>query len=52
MRKDHSAVSSQCFILSQNHPGFLNYPQYRILILTWSALFILFGEVYLKFQVS
>ena len=52
MRKDHSAVSSQCFIFSLNHPGFLNHPQYRILILTWSALVILFGEVYLNLQVS
>jgi hypothetical protein len=40
----HSAAIAQKHLLLQNRSKHLSIPLYHILILAWSALFILYGE--------
>jgi hypothetical protein len=47
----HSAVVPQHSLVILNQPQNLNIPHYHILILAWSALFILYGEVALSLSV-
>ena len=51
MRNERPAVSTRRSSLFLKHPRFLNIPQYHLLILTWSALIILYGEASLSLSV-